>query len=84
MELQLAQLGPEARVMACLPPRRLQLVQGGDKGLGDVSPAEVAVEPPATLSVGLEERVRNRRRSNRDVRAVEPGGSGPLGEESDP
>ena len=82
MELQLAQLGPEARIVARLRPGRLELLERRDQRLGHVPAAEVAIDPPAALRVGVEERLRDRRRTRPDVGPVEARGAGPLDEQS--
>ena len=73
VELQLAQLGPETRVVARVRPSRLQLVERRHERLGHVSSAEVTVQAPATVLVRLEERLRDGRRADPHVRPVEPG-----------
>ena len=83
MELELAQFGPEAGVVAGFAPRRLQLVQRRDQGFGHVAAAEVAVQAPLPSLVGVEKRLRNGRGSRLDVGPVEAGGFGSLDEEGD-
>src|SRR5664279_70605 len=46
VELELTQLGPEARVVTGFVPRGLELIQRGNERLGHIATAEVSVEAP--------------------------------------
>src|SRR5204863_6097689 len=64
---QLAELGPEDRVLpdgvVCL----FKLREGGHQRLGDVAAAEIALHPPAARAVRVEQPGRDGRRSEREV-----------------
>ena len=83
VELELAQLRPEAGVVAGLGPCRLELIEGGDERLRHVSSPEVAVEAPAPGGVGLQQRLRYGSRTRPNVRPIEARRASPLDEESD-
>ena len=80
VELELAQLGPEARIVTRLPPGAFELVERRDERLGHVATAEVAVQAPLAVLVGFEEGLWNRRGSGRHVWPVEACRPGPLHE----
>ncbi len=79
----LAELGPEARVVADPGVGALETLERGHQRLGHVAAAELAVDPPAAGRVRLEETGMDRRRAGRDVGPVDPGRAGPLGEQRD-
>ena len=62
---QLAQLGPEDRVVAERVVGGLELLERGHQRLGDVAAAEVALHPPAPGAVGVEQAGMDRRRAER-------------------
>ncbi len=80
---QAAQLCPEDRVVAERVVGRLELLERGHQGLGDVATAEVALHPPAPGAVGVEEAGRHRCRAERRVRPVVARRAGTLDEERD-
>ncbi len=80
---QAAQVGPERRVVAQRVVGVLELGQGGHQRLGHVAAPEVALHPPATGGVGVEQAGMDRRRAERDVGAVVAGGLGALDEQGD-
>ena len=81
---QLAQLGPEDRVLAERVVGRLELLEGRHQRLRHVAPAEVALQSPSAGAIGVEQRGMDRRRAEREVRAVVASGSRPLDEQGDP
>ena len=81
---QLAQVRPEHRIVAERVVRGLELVEGRHQRLGHVAATEVALHPPATGAVRLEQAGVDRRRPERDVRPVVAGGPGALHEQGDP
>src|SRR5664279_1165315 len=54
VELELAQLGPEAWVVTGFVPRGLELIQRGNERLGHIATAEVTVQAPFAVLVRLE------------------------------
>ena len=61
--------------------RRLELLESGHEGLGDVAATEVALHPPPARDVGVEEAGMNGGRPERDRRAVVAGGPRTLDEQ---
>ena len=80
---ELAQLGPEDRVLAKRVVCLLELLEGGHQGLGDVAAAEVALHPPSPGAIRVEQAGVDRGGPERDVRPVVAGGAGPLDEQGD-
>ena len=80
---QLAQLGPEDRVVPEGVVGDLELLERGHQRLGDVAAAEVALHPPPAGAVGIEQAGMDGGRTERDVRAVVAGGPGALDEQRD-
>ena len=83
MREQVAQLGPEDRVVAERVVGRLELLERGHQRLRHVAATEVALHPPPPGAVGVEQAGMDRRRAERHVGAVVAGGAGPLDEEGD-
>ena len=80
---QLAQLGPEDRVLAERVVGRLELLERGHQRLRHVATAEIALHPPPTGPVGIEQAGMDGGRAEGDVRAVVAGGAGSLDEQRD-
>ena len=73
---ELAQLGPEDRVVAEGGIGGLELLERADERLGDEAPAEVALDAPVAAGVGLEQAGVDGRRAGRRCSG---GRSGPRG-----
>ena len=80
---QFAQVGPEHRVVAERRVGRFELLERGHQRLGHVAAAEVALHPPSTGGVRLEQRGVDGRRAEGSVRAVVACGLGALHEQGD-
>ena len=80
---ELAQLGPEARVVTDGVIRGFELLERADERLGHVPTAEITLHPPPAAFIGLDETGMDRRRPDEEVGTVDPRGSGPLHEEGD-
>ena len=80
---QLAQLGPEARVVTELVVRRLQLGEGGHERLGDVPATELALESPSTIRIRFEQARPDGGWTRREVRAIGARRASPLHEQGD-
>ena len=78
---EVAQFGPEDRIVTDSLVGRLELLQGGHECLGDVTPTEVALHPPPAGAVGIDEAGMDGGRSERDRRTVVACDPRPLDEQ---
>ena len=84
MRQQVAQLGPEDRVVPERVVGDLELLERGHQRLRDVAATEIALHPPPAGAVGVEETGVDGRRAERDVGAIVAGRPSSLHEQRDP
>ena len=80
---QLPQLRPEVRLLADLQVGGLQVQERGDQRLRHEAAAELALAPPSTAGVGLDQGMVDPLGPGFDGRAIDTGASGTLDEEGD-
>ncbi len=78
---QLAEVRPEPRVVAKRGVRVLELAERRHERLGDVAPAELALDAPSAVVVGLEQPRVDRGRTDGEVGPVDAGRPGPFHEQ---
>ena len=83
MRQQVAQLGPEHRVLAEGVIGGLELFERGHQRLRHVATTEVALHPPPPGAVGVEQPGMDWGRTEGDIGAIVAGGPGTLDEERD-
>ena len=81
---EVAELGPEDRVLAERVVRGLEPLERGHQRLGHVAATEVALHPPPAGAIRVEQAGMDGRRAEREVGPIVARGAGPLDEERDP